>query len=517
MDLMNKMAFLNKIKLPSLGSSIRVRLLSSFVMIITVFIISFIIILISVERSEGIMSDISSISDQSLKDLNHLKELVYESKYLTAIWIYNSNDVNSKEALRNYHGMYPAIKENITSVYSRWPDEVRKLADSALVLTDVMIHEQDQVMNSLQDPDDYEDVINLMETELSVQNLQKVSKEVILALEKLITIKTAEVIKSQVSNNFALMRSVIYIVSVVIVLIGMGIYLFSSRNIISPIINASSVVQKVVHGDLTVKIGKTSNDEVGRLLREFEMLISKLQNVLGFITQTSMNMEKASAQMKRSSEILAAGAERQTSSTEKVAGSMEEMSAIIGLNATNAIETEKNAFSSASDVKSGNESVVETLQFMKLITNKISIIGEITRQTNLLALNAAVEAARAGDHGRGFAVVAAEIRRLAEKSQVASAEINELSSKGVSVAQQSGELLQKLVSKIQKTSELVKEISGASQEQSIGASQINNAIQDLNMIVAQNDASSKQIRTNSEELDKLAIGLKRAVSFFRLK
>ncbi|MEO1256883.1 MAG: hypothetical protein AAFY41_18640, partial [Bacteroidota bacterium] len=85
------------------------------------------------------------------------------------------------------------------------------------------------------------------------------------------------------------------------------------------------------------------------------------------------------------------------------------------------------------------------------------------------------------------------------------------------VAQKSGELLQNLVLRIQKTSELVQEISSASQEQSAGANQVNNAIQDLNVIVGQNDTSSKQIRSNSEELDNLAVGLKQAVSFFRLK
>jgi methyl-accepting chemotaxis protein len=160
--------------------------------------------------------------------------------------------------------------------------------------------------------------------------------------------------------------------------------------------------------------------------------------------------------------------------------------------------------------------VVETVEAMRQIASKISIIEEIARQTNLLALNAAIEAARAGEHGKGFAVVASEVRKLAERSQIAAGEINSLSASSVHVAERAGELLPKIVPDIKKTADLVSEINAASGEQNSGAEQINKAIQQLDQVIQQNASATEEMSSTCEELSSQAEQLYETISFFNI-
>lgn len=299
------------------------------------------------------------------------------------------------------------------------------------------------------------------------------------------------------------------------VLLALVISMYIAKNIHNTIKNASVVASKLSEGDLTVEFDTSVKDEIGFLLTDLKKMIGKFKEVILYVKSASDNIVSASQELSISSQQLSEGATEQAAATEEVSSSMEEMVAGVQHNSENAQQTQQIASRASQDALEGSVAVNQAGISMKSIANKITIISDIARQTNILALNAAVEAARAGDQGRGFAVVAAEVRKLAEKSQLAAVEINELSQSSVTIAERSKNLLDQMVPNIQQTSKLVEEISASSVEQHSGAGQINKALQQLSQVTQQNAATSEEVAASAEELSSQADMLKEIISFFK--
>jgi methyl-accepting chemotaxis protein len=271
--------------------------------------------------------------------------------------------------------------------------------------------------------------------------------------------------------------------------------------------------KEVAGGNLMVDLKERSAGD--ELMQALSAMVAKISEVVSDVRSAADFVASGSVQLAANAQSMSQGATEQAAAAEEASASMEQMSANIRQNADNSQQTEKIAVKSSEDAREGGEAVAETVQAMRVIAGKISIIEEIARQTNMLALNAAIEAARAGEHGKGFAVVASEVRKLAERSQNAAGEISELSVSSVEVAEKAGSMLSNILPDIQRTADLVQEINASSKEQDTGAQQINKAIQQLDQVIQQNASASEEMASTAEELSSQSSQLQATIAFFR--
>jgi methyl-accepting chemotaxis protein len=312
-------------------------------------------------------------------------------------------------------------------------------------------------------------------------------------------------------------------------------------------------------GDLSGRLRSERDDEFGMVAKGFNRMTDELAGLVGEVQQSGVQVNAAVAQLAATareqrvtaSEIAATtreiGATSRTISTtsQQLVGTVNDVATVAEQSAalagqgrnglTHLEETMRRVTAAAASI---NAKLGVLNEKAGNISRVVTTITKVADQTNLLSLNAAIEAEKAGEYGHGFAVVATEIRRLADQTAVSTHDIERIVKEiqsavaagvigmdkfseelrlGMQDMQQVGGQLSQVIQQVQDLAPRMESVNEGMRAQATSAEQITEALTQLSAAAQQTVDSLLQSSLATDELNRVALGLRGGVSRFTLQ
>ncbi|KQP91222.1 MULTISPECIES: methyl-accepting chemotaxis protein [unclassified Methylobacterium] len=333
------------------------------------------------------------------------------------------------------------------------------------------------------------------------------------------------------------------------ILLSVLITILISRAVVRPLEEVMAFAERVGEGDLSGTLDARGKDEIGRLGRTLNRMVSGLADLARTNRAATSDLNAAAAEIRASAQEQAASVEEQFAAVQETAATVDEIThsgAQIGKRAGEVIAT---AQSTAQTSRAGLRAVADTARAMDSIREQaeavagnivalsektqaigdiITTVNDISERTHLLALNAAIEAAAAGESGRSFAVVASEMKLLADQAKAATGQVRTIlgeiqrgintsvmlteeavkrAATGKARSDTTQRTIEEITARVEESVQTFQQIVASTNQQQLGIEQVMGALQNIRQASQQTAAGTREVEAASANLTELAQAL----------
>ena len=247
---------------------------------------------ITLQQSRKINDEISSVNTPSVKALQELKFSMLQTELFLISWIKQQTPSADKQRLVDYRAEeYPLQKAELEKLSKGWPDD---LQDSLYLLSqniDILFTNQSEnVMDVLQEFEDYDDAMNLFFALNSIDDGGDVAESYKLVMGNLNNLITsqkeiANTANTEMFDSFDTLKFLVRNLGVALIIMGVFIALYTTRTIVKPVQRLKAVAVKLGRGVFPATAMKVGNDEIGEMTAAMNNVVEGLKRTKNFATE----------------------------------------------------------------------------------------------------------------------------------------------------------------------------------------------------------------------------------------
>lgn len=267
------------------------KLIGGFGILMIAVLFSSLFTLRTLNKSENLNSEITTIYSPSVSNLNDLFNIISNSKMLIKNWVFieRQESTPDKQKLIDLHNVqFPENKQSILNFYNNWSEEDQQNFDQIVTaIEDTLFEKHSFIMESLSTFESYDDMFVTMEINFMVEEggeviviTDNILKRLNILISNLNSISEAQ--NSKMVSSFNSFKLFIYISGLILILAVFVIAFLSISSIVAPIKQLKSLLATMSQGVLKKEKFKVSNDEIGDMIKAMDNLIDNLVKTAEF-------------------------------------------------------------------------------------------------------------------------------------------------------------------------------------------------------------------------------------------